>query len=46
MYSAQTAVTVSTSDDVNRHSTAFKMATVLEEWTMEERRCVVRIFSA
>jgi transposase len=32
----QIAVIVTTSDDVNRHSSSFKMATVLKEWTKEE----------
>jgi len=31
----QTAVTVSASDDGNRHSSGCHMATVLEEWTKE-----------
>jgi hypothetical protein len=32
----QNAVIVTTSGDVNRHSSSFKMATVLKEWTKEE----------
>jgi hypothetical protein len=30
-----------TSDDVNRHSSSFKMVTVLKEWTKEEVRSVI-----
>jgi hypothetical protein len=33
----QTSVIVTTSDDVNRHSSSFKMATVLKEGTKEVR---------
>jgi hypothetical protein len=40
----QTAVTVTTLGDVNRHSSSFKMATVLKEWTKEEV-CSVICFS-
>jgi hypothetical protein len=39
----QIAVIVTTSDDVNRHSSSFKMATVLKEWTKEEVRSVIRL---
>jgi hypothetical protein len=35
----QTEVIVITSGDVNRHSSSFKTATVLKEWTKEEIRC-------
>jgi hypothetical protein len=34
----QTAVIGTTSGDVNRHSSSFKMATVLKEWTKEEAK--------
>jgi hypothetical protein len=37
------AVTVTTSGDVNRHSSSFKMATVLKEWT-KEVRSVIRFY--
>ena len=40
----QTAVAVSTSDNVNRHSSGCKMAIVLEEWSKEEVRSVIRFF--
>jgi hypothetical protein len=39
----QIAVIVTTSGDVNRHRSSFKMATVLKEWT-KEVRYVVRFF--
>jgi hypothetical protein len=32
----QIAVIVTTSGDVNRHSSSFKMVTILKEWTKEE----------
>jgi hypothetical protein len=38
----QTAVIVTTSGDVNRHSSSLKMATVLKEWTKEKVRSVIR----
>jgi hypothetical protein len=37
----QTAVTVITSDYVNRHSSSFKIVTELEEWTKEEVLSVI-----
>jgi hypothetical protein len=40
----QIAVIVTTSGDVNRHSSSFKMATVLKEWTKEEVRSVIRFY--
>jgi hypothetical protein len=40
----QTAVIVTTSGDVNRHSSSFKMATVLKEWTKEEVCFVIPFF--
>lgn len=42
----QTAVTVRFSDDVNRHSSSFKMAVVLEEWTKKEVQSVIRLLRA
>jgi hypothetical protein len=39
----QIAIIVTTSGDVNRHSSSFKMATVLEEWT-KEVRSVIRFY--
>jgi hypothetical protein len=36
----QRAVIVTTLVDVNRHSSIFKMATILKEWTKEEVRSV------
>jgi hypothetical protein len=36
----QTAVKVTTSGDVNRHSSSLKMATVLKEWTKEVRSVI------
>jgi hypothetical protein len=42
----QTAATVTTSGDVNRHSSSFKMATVLKEWTKEEKCSVIRFLWA
>jgi hypothetical protein len=38
----QMAVVVTTSDDVNRHSSSFKMETILKEWTKEEVYSVIR----
>jgi hypothetical protein len=40
----QTAVTITTSGDVNRHSSSFKMVTVLKEWTKEEVCSVIRFY--
>jgi hypothetical protein len=40
----QIAVIFATSRDVNRHSSGFKMATVLKEWTKEEVRAVIRFY--
>jgi hypothetical protein len=40
----QTAVIVTTSGDVNRHSGSFKMAAELKEWTKEEARSVIRFY--
>jgi hypothetical protein len=40
----QIAVTVTTSGDVNRHSSSFKMATVLNEWTKEDVHSLIRFF--
>jgi hypothetical protein len=37
----QIAVTVTTSGDVNRHSSSFKAETILKEWTKEEVRFVI-----
>jgi hypothetical protein len=37
----QIAEIVTTSVDVNRHSSSFKMATVLEAWTKEEVNSVI-----
>jgi hypothetical protein len=34
----QIAVIVTTSGDVNRHSSSFKMATILKEWT--KKKCI------
>jgi hypothetical protein len=42
----QIAVIFATSGDVNIHSSGFKMATVLEEWTKEEVRAVIRFLWA
>jgi hypothetical protein len=42
----QTAVIVTMSGDVNRHSSIFKMATVMKEWTNEEVRPVIRFSSS
>jgi hypothetical protein len=36
----QIAVVVTTSSDVNRHSSSLKMATVLKEWTKEVRSVI------
>jgi hypothetical protein len=38
------AVIVTTSADVYRHSSSFKTATVLKEWTKGEVRSVIRFF--
>jgi hypothetical protein len=38
------SVRVSTSDDVKRNSSNFKMATVLEERTKDEVRSVIRFY--
>jgi hypothetical protein len=40
----QVAVIVTTSGDMNRHSSNFKMATVLKEWIKEEVRSVIRSY--
>jgi hypothetical protein len=40
----QTAVIVTTSGDVNTHSSSFKMVTVLKKWTKEEVRSVIRFY--
>jgi hypothetical protein len=37
----QIAVIVTTLGDVNRHSSSFRMATVLKEWTKEEMLSVI-----
>jgi hypothetical protein len=38
------AVRATTSSDMNRHSSTFKTATVLKEWTQEELRSVIRFY--
>jgi hypothetical protein len=40
----QIAVIVTTSGDVNRHSSSLKMETILKEWTEEEVRSVIRFY--
>jgi hypothetical protein len=42
----QIAVIVTTSGDVNRHSSSFKVATILKEWTKEEVHSVIRFLWA
>jgi hypothetical protein len=37
----QLAVNVTTSGDVNRHSSSFKMATILKEWTKDDMHSVI-----
>jgi hypothetical protein len=44
IFTTRQQLTATTSSDVNRNSSSFKMATVLKKWTKEEVRSVIRFY--